>query len=640
MLDKKLQTLFKKLIYESLYIWILALGLLSIPAEAFINLSLFRPVEEFATNNKELLIEGMVESTEVQLIAVSVNAPSGVSDLGALDASLGSLTVDLGSSRPLVSLAISPVFEEKLSLGPRVVNLSFSGDGKVFEDRGIFNCSSGMGQDNGLALAEFGVAINARYIRIDMLDGWQADMIRVREVAFFDTSGNLIEAKIRGLAINTHVNDDGIAYFSIKILLLEGENSISITARTLDLLDEVEEDSAIVNATYVSEVVVGEESLVLSDGYKAELVIPTDALTSKIKKLNIQSLNVGEIDWASYADNLLIAKGTSPMTAYNIEASAAIPFPVSAKASLERQPPELAVDGNPNYPSTWMTTVSPLPVWFKVDLREPRSVGKVTIMSRVQDKTSYGPKSVSIMVSDDDVNYTEAGRDDDCNDDKTEIPLPANPTTRYVQIVVEEGKQGNNVQINEIELRDSEGVKMESYVPLRSVMLARPVELTILYDIFDLNEAGIQKEENLALFGWNPDMQEWYLIGGKVDTDNNWVVVNLNHLSTFAIFEAVPPLGEVRWSYNPFSPNGDGIADTTTMSISMNKSPNGQAKVEIYDRSSKLIRTLIYEEGISGYISISWDGKDENGRLVGIGPYLYQVTVDKEVRNGVLIVTK
>jgi gliding motility-associated-like protein len=153
-------------------------------------------------------------------------------------------------------------------------------------------------------------------------------------------------------------------------------------------------------------------------------------------------------------------------------------------------------------------------------------------------------------------------------------------------------------------------------------------------------EAGIKREENLAIFNWNEGMQEWTMAGGKLELANDWITVNLNHLSTFAIFEAAGAMAEVRWSYNPFSPNGDGIADTTTISINFGEESGIQARVEIFDYIGKLVRTLVHEEMQTGNISIVWDGRDENGDMVGIGPYIYQVRIGNEVRNGVLVVAR
>jgi len=562
-------------------LWILLLIVVSITAEARLDLLVIRPIEEFVTNNRELVVEGLVKYPEVQQVAVSVNAPAGVSDLGSLEESLQSLIVDLGASHSLTALVFSPVFEDKLSFGPRVVNLSFSENGRTFTDRGVFNCSSGMDQEYGEARAEFETTIKARFVRIDMLDGWQSGKIGIQSAGFLNTAGELLKARVRGISVAVALDADGEAYFEIAILLREGENQISIAASAPDSVEEMDERFELVTVTYMPEVVVEEEPLTLSDGYKAELVIPMFALSSEIKKVGICPMDINRIEWTSYSDNTRVRRGTYPVLAYEIEVSAATPFPATAKDSLERQPPELAVDGNAKYPSTWMTTTSALPIWFKVDLRESRPIGRVIITSRVDGDVPYGPKRLSILVSDDDLNYHEAAVCDECNDSKTEIDLPASPVARYVQIVIEEGKQGNNIQINEVEFRDDEGAKIVSYVKLSSAMLARPAELTLFYDDSDLADAGIQREENLAIFSWNPGMREWNMVGGEVVPANNWITVNLNYLSTFAIFETTSPLAEVRWSYNPFSPNGDGIADTTTISINLNAETQGQARVEI-----------------------------------------------------------
>jgi len=65
-----------------------------------------------------------------------------------------------------------------------------------------------------------------------------------------------------------------------------------------------------------------------------------------------------------------------------------------------------------------------------------------------------------------------------------------------------------------------------------------------------------------------------------------------------------------------------------------------QAKVEIFNCAGKLIRTLIHEVTQSGHISILWDGRDEDNERVEIGPYIYQVSIGKEVRNGSIIVVR
>lgn len=622
------------------FLVIVALILLSAIAEARLELTLLRPAEEFVTNNRELVVEGVVRRPGIKQVVVSVSTTVGELDLDLLEESLQSLTVDLGSVRSLRTMVLLPLFQGELSLGPRVVNLSFSSDGDTFDNRGVFNCSSGMGREYREARAEFDTVIEARYVQIDMLAGWQADRIGIQEVGFLDSEGVLHRAKVRSVSVALHLNEDGEAHFQMVVFLIEGENLISILARTLDPVEEeIEEELAVITANYVHEVVIEEEPLILSDGYKAELSIPSGALESNIKKIGIRPLDVDQVEWRSYSENVRIAKNTLPVVVYEFEVSAETPFPATAKDSLERQPPSLAVDGKPEYPSTWMTTASALPIWLKVDLRERQSIGKVVIIARVENNISYGPEKLSVMISDDDITYNEAATCEECADE-AEIQLLDAPEARYVQIVIEDGKQGNNIQINEVEFYDDEDQKILSYVKLSSVTLERMAELAVLYDDVDLTAAGVQMEKNLAIFGSNEDMREWEMLGGKVDTAKNLVTVNLNHLSRFALFEAVARVAEVRWSYNPFSPNGDGIADTTTISINLNGETEGQAKVEIFDLNGKLIRTLVHEESQSGHISIVWDGNDENGEQVSIGAYIYQVIIGKEIRNGVLVVAR
>ncbi|MDQ1328649.1 MAG: type protein [Candidatus Poribacteria bacterium] len=618
-------------------------------AEARLELSVIRPFDEFVTNNREIVIEGVVRYAEGQVVTVSITTPSGVPDLGAVNNTLRSITVDVGSSQSLTTIIINPVFKNGLSMAPRVVKLSFSDDGQTFQDKGTFNCTSGMGQDYGEARVDFNASITAKFVRIDMLDGWQSDKISIQEVDFLDASGKNIRSSVRSISIGFSVDDvyydQSIpqAHFQTTLLLREGDNQISVSVKAEDtktLPKSLEEDFVIINITYIPEVVVIDKPIVLSDGYKAELTIPSGALSKNLKKIGIIPMDVKDIEWTSYGNNPEMVKGVLPILAYKVEAGAETPFYATAKDSLERQQPNLVVDGNSEYPSTWMTALSALPVWLKVDLRSQHTIGKIIITSRVSGNVSYGPKKLSVLVSNDDISYDEISKVDECNDKITEIVIPTLPIARYVKFMIDEGKQGNNIQINELEFRDDEGTKIVAYTQLDSVVLARTAQLTLFYDDNDLISAGVKSEKNLAIFNWDEKAHEWKLVGGKVDTVKNFITVNLNYISTFAIFEAYPSTLEVKWSHNPFSPNDDGIADNTTIIINLGQETNVQAKVEIFDYTGKLIRTLIQEETQSGYISILWDGEDENGDRVEIGPYIYQVSVGKKIRNGAIIVAR
>ncbi len=610
---------------------------------ALMELSLIRPFDEFTTNNRELVIEGSVNFYKKKPVTVSIGSSAGFPDISSLKSPIQSLTLDLGSVQQLKSMIIFPVITDGFSFGPRVINIFSSIDGQNYIDKGRFNCTPGIEQEYGEVTIDFKNIFDAKFVKVDMIDGWQSSMISIEDINFIDKSEKKVRTRIRGVSFVLMTDDLGYSDFSIIMILREGENQISISAQGINTdagIEQREEDFKLIKVNYLPEVKIMEEPIILSDGYKAELTIPPGALDSDVKKIGIKPLNVRDIEWESYIRNPQIAKNTLPVVGYKFDVAVESPFPVMAKDYLERQPPNLVVDGNPEYPSTWITSLSPLPVWLKIDLRSRQTIGKVIIIARVRGNTSYGPNKVTILASDDDLNYNEVAKKDNCDDKRTEITLPSMPTARYIQIVIDEGKQGNNIQINEIELRDIDGTKITSYAQLRSITLKKTAKLTMFYDRKDLISSKIKTEKNLSIFAWNESTNNWQIVGGKLNTEKSYITVNLNYLTTFAIFESTTSDMDISWSYNPFSPNGDGIADTTTLRINLSDRINALAKVEIFDCTGKLVRTLIHEEINSGQISIIWDGKNENGERVEIGPYIYQVTVGEKVHNGVLVVVR
>ena len=70
---------------------------------------------------------------------------------------------------------------------------------------------------------------------------------------------------------------------------------------------------------------------------------------------------------------------------------------------------------------------------------------------------------------------------------------------------------------------------------------------------------------------------------------------------------------------NPFNPR-------TTISFSVAKS--GYAKLSVYNSRGELIRTLLNDNICSGNYSIDWDGKDDKGKSVSSGLYLYKLEIN------------
>ncbi|MHC1736764.1 MAG: gliding motility-associated C-terminal domain-containing protein [Ignavibacteriaceae bacterium] len=102
---------------------------------------------------------------------------------------------------------------------------------------------------------------------------------------------------------------------------------------------------------------------------------------------------------------------------------------------------------------------------------------------------------------------------------------------------------------------------------------------------------------------------------------------------------------------NPFTPNGDGLNDKTRIEFfigSIAQPPSLLGKevrsvtIKIYDTTGKLIRELIdIRTSAYAYIaenSIEWDGRDDGGKIVRPGLYIYQIFINSD--NGGEYVTR
>ena len=84
-----------------------------------------------------------------------------------------------------------------------------------------------------------------------------------------------------------------------------------------------------------------------------------------------------------------------------------------------------------------------------------------------------------------------------------------------------------------------------------------------------------------------------------------------------------PTLTSISASPNPFSPNGDGIQDTTTISFTSDQA--GTYSIDIKDSTATIKRTLTGNL-LAGTNSVVWDGKDSSNTVVPDGTYSYFIT--------------
>ena len=72
---------------------------------------------------------------------------------------------------------------------------------------------------------------------------------------------------------------------------------------------------------------------------------------------------------------------------------------------------------------------------------------------------------------------------------------------------------------------------------------------------------------------------------------------------------------------NPFNPS-------TLIEFSV--PTTGPVQLKIFDVRGRLVRTLLNRSYESGTWSVTWDGRDDGGRSVASGTYLYELRADGE----------
>jgi len=120
----------------------------------------------------------------------------------------------------------------------------------------------------------------------------------------------------------------------------------------------------------------------------------------------------------------------------------------------------------------------------------------------------------------------------------------------------------------------------------------------------------------------NTDVQTYYAIfktGGTTDIEQRII----EQPGSFSLGQNYP---------NPFNPITEIVYQVHESNISVNLS--------IYNLQGQVIRTLVNKTQPSGSYRVVWDGRDENGRLVSSGIYLYRLTAGEMTQTRRMIFLK
>ena len=95
---------------------------------------------------------------------------------------------------------------------------------------------------------------------------------------------------------------------------------------------------------------------------------------------------------------------------------------------------------------------------------------------------------------------------------------------------------------------------------------------------------------------------------------------SLSVKSEAAHLRGIPRVFTAEQNYpNPFN---------STTTIEYNLPQEAGVYVSVYDIFGRRVRTLVNGSGSPGYHVVSWDGRNEAGKLVASGVYFYQVVAD------------
>lgn len=110
------------------------------------------------------------------------------------------------------------------------------------------------------------------------------------------------------------------------------------------------------------------------------------------------------------------------------------------------------------------------------------------------------------------------------------------------------------------------------------------------------------------------------------------------------VTDSSPVVGDLRVLPNPFTPNGDGVNDVTNFDFALLLFlGETDLEVDISTLGGTVVRRIGPLSRQVGRHEVEWDGRDDDGRLVPPGLYLYRFTAnsdgDNEYQTGVIAVT-
>lgn len=90
-------------------------------------------------------------------------------------------------------------------------------------------------------------------------------------------------------------------------------------------------------------------------------------------------------------------------------------------------------------------------------------------------------------------------------------------------------------------------------------------------------------------------------------------------------------LSDLQVGPNPFTPNGDGVNDLTTVSFSLLRlTSSTPVALRIFDLSGRLVRRVDGQLAGSSASQLQWDGRDDKAALMPPGLYVFRLSIESD----------
>jgi len=139
---------------------------------------------------------------------------------------------------------------------------------------------------------------------------------------------------------------------------------------------------------------------------------------------------------------------------------------------------------------------------------------------------------------------------------------------------------------------------------------------------------SLKYDENWSIMSYR-STEKYRITDSSNDPDNWGIAVGDEGMTpgtqNSLFFASLPNKGQISFSPNPFSPDGDGIDDELTLSFSL---PFFAAAIrwEVIDMAGRIIAKPYYNYQVGQNGVLTWDGKRDNGKPARIGIYVMKVS--------------